>query len=119
MLELKRNLLFCFFFQAEDGIRDIGVTGVQTCALPICGMSAAVSMAKELGVKKTAAPSAGNAAGAFAAYASDRERGVEGKRVDLGGGRIIKKKKKINKRSMRYYLLYTRHNTRRSSSVCR
>lgn len=34
------------------------------------GMSAAVSMAKELGVKKTAAPSAGNAAGALAAYAS-------------------------------------------------
>src|SRR5208282_6104131 len=30
-------LLFCFFFffQAEDGIRDATVTGVQTCALPI------------------------------------------------------------------------------------
>src|SRR3712207_8465859 len=28
-------MFFCFFFQAEDGIRDIGVTGVQTCALPI------------------------------------------------------------------------------------
>src|SRR3712207_3106144 len=28
-----------FFFQAEDGIRDIGVTGVQTCALPICNPS--------------------------------------------------------------------------------
>src|SRR2546430_5190207 len=27
--------LFCFFFQAEDGIRDLTVTGVQTCALPI------------------------------------------------------------------------------------
>src|SRR3712207_8032865 len=27
--------MFFFFFQAEDGIRDIGVTGVQTCALPI------------------------------------------------------------------------------------
>src|SRR2546421_3060802 len=26
-----------FFFQAEDGIRDLIVTGVQTCALPICG----------------------------------------------------------------------------------
>src|SRR5258708_22677292 len=26
----------CFFFQAEDGIRDDLVTGVQTCALPIC-----------------------------------------------------------------------------------
>src|SRR3712207_2161976 len=32
------NVISCryfFFFQAEDGIRDIGVTGVQTCALPI------------------------------------------------------------------------------------
>src|SRR3712207_8181622 len=28
-------VIFFFFFQAEDGIRDIGVTGVQTCALPI------------------------------------------------------------------------------------
>ena len=28
--------LFFFFFQAEDGIRDWSVTGVQTCALPIC-----------------------------------------------------------------------------------
>src|SRR3712207_8341705 len=28
-------MIFVFFFQAEDGIRDIGVTGVQTCALPI------------------------------------------------------------------------------------
>src|SRR5256884_4509442 len=27
---------FFFFFQAEDGIRDVAVTGVQTCALPIC-----------------------------------------------------------------------------------
>src|SRR3712207_8742587 len=30
-----------FFFQAEDGIRDIGVTGVQTCALPISPIGAA------------------------------------------------------------------------------
>src|SRR5499427_7704758 len=31
-------MVFCFFFffQAEDGIRDHCVTGVQTCALPIC-----------------------------------------------------------------------------------
>src|SRR5260370_12885234 len=28
-------VLFFFFFQAEDGIRDSSVTGVQTCALPI------------------------------------------------------------------------------------
>src|SRR2546430_4826043 len=29
------SLLYFFFFQAEDGIRDLTVTGVQTCALPI------------------------------------------------------------------------------------
>ena len=33
---MKQSLSFCvFFFQAEDGIRDRNVTGVQTCALPI------------------------------------------------------------------------------------
>src|SRR5699024_12004748 len=31
----SRDLLAIFFFQAEDGIRDRNVTGVQTCALPI------------------------------------------------------------------------------------
>src|ERR1039457_1523525 len=34
---LIKSTYFCFFFQAEDGIRDYKVTGVQTCALPICG----------------------------------------------------------------------------------
>src|SRR5256885_3595732 len=32
---LIRDNYFFFFFQAEDGIRDYKVTGVQTCALPI------------------------------------------------------------------------------------
>src|SRR5258706_8594999 len=32
---LSLYLFFFFFFQAEDGIRDWSVTGVQTCALPI------------------------------------------------------------------------------------
>src|SRR5438874_2851418 len=31
------GLCLFFFFQAEDGIRDLYVTGVQTCALPIFG----------------------------------------------------------------------------------
>src|SRR6266446_8747079 len=36
MFYLKKVVVFCFFFfQAEDGIRDYKVTGVQTCALPI------------------------------------------------------------------------------------
>src|SRR3712207_8076870 len=37
---MVRLTLGLFFFQAEDGIRDIGVTGVQTCALPISALSA-------------------------------------------------------------------------------
>src|SRR5256884_9064953 len=32
---LTSMLIYFFFFQAEDGIRDVAVTGVQTCALPI------------------------------------------------------------------------------------
>src|SRR5690349_23941037 len=35
MLCLLRADSLIFFFQAEDGIRDLYVTGVQTCALPI------------------------------------------------------------------------------------
>src|SRR4051794_41758502 len=33
---MAHGLWYFFFFQAEDGIRDGRVTGVQTCALPIC-----------------------------------------------------------------------------------
>src|SRR5256885_5744611 len=35
-MSLHTTRLGHFFFQAEDGIRDYKVTGVQTCALPIC-----------------------------------------------------------------------------------
>src|SRR5437762_9123932 len=34
-MRCRMTLLWFFFFQAEDGIRDTSVTGVQTCALPI------------------------------------------------------------------------------------
>src|SRR2546422_6437752 len=39
---MVRPYLLFFFFQAEDGIRDVAVTGVQTCALPICHARAAI-----------------------------------------------------------------------------
>src|SRR6478672_7280802 len=39
------SIALVFFFQAEDGIRDLIVTGVQTCALPICGQAAADRLA--------------------------------------------------------------------------
>src|SRR5262249_59433310 len=40
VIVLGGRLVTCcfFFFQAEDGIRDWSVTGVQTCALPIWGL---------------------------------------------------------------------------------
>src|SRR2546430_9803630 len=43
---LRSVLIVFFFFQAEDGIRDLTVTGVQTCALPIFGHLAAPSAVK-------------------------------------------------------------------------
>src|SRR5690554_7555174 len=36
-------IYFFFFFQAEDGIRDADVTGVQTCALPISPVTRVVA----------------------------------------------------------------------------
>src|ERR1019366_20611 len=38
-----------FFFQAEDGIRDWSVTGVQTCALPISGINASAMTISDKG----------------------------------------------------------------------
>src|SRR2546426_2439534 len=104
--------LFLFFFQAEDGIRDYKVTGVQTCALPIS--------VPGWGDRVLPVAAAGRAEGAVGLPArrpvgddhhrpllrhgrsfcrrlwADSEIGrasCRGKSVDLGGRRIIKKKK--------------------------
>src|SRR5256886_8747849 len=42
--------IFFFFFQAEDGIRDLTVTGVQTCALPICARKSTVAFVERRAV---------------------------------------------------------------------
>src|SRR2546430_12316242 len=42
----------CFFFQAEDGIRDLTVTGVQTCALPISAPVFGVRQARAVGARR-------------------------------------------------------------------
>src|SRR5256885_14430691 len=92
---------FFFFFQAEDGIRDYKVTGVQTCALPITPRRSGSPNRHWAGSCRS--PRARRRAPRDSRYApapdrsprgSDRKSVVEGKRVDLGGGRIIKKKKK-------------------------
>src|SRR2546430_11825546 len=55
-------ILFFFFFQAEDGIRDLTVTGVQTCALPIfrsvCTRLRATSRASTRTLRSAACPTA-------------------------------------------------------------
>src|SRR5206468_9862229 len=43
--------VFFFFFQAEDGIRDLIVTGVQTCALPISAGIAVTRLLMKAGIK--------------------------------------------------------------------
>src|SRR3712207_9327510 len=99
--------MFFFFFQAEDGIRDIGVTGVQTCALPISPLRhrgrTAVPRRRRPPASRSG-PAAGRAAAPRGPRRSsgspptvatpDRKSGVLGKRGDLRGRRIIKKKKK-------------------------
>src|SRR2546427_9178824 len=103
-------LFIFFFFQAEDGIRDLTVTGVQTCALPISGTRAAARggftavccMPNTKPVNDNASVTRfildrareGASARVWPVGAADRKSGVEGKRGDLGGRRIIKKKKK-------------------------
>src|SRR5256884_778604 len=44
------SLAVFFFFQAEDGIRDVAVTGVQTCALPICSAAQAWGRTRRVSV---------------------------------------------------------------------
>src|SRR5256885_8496623 len=82
---------FFFFFQAEDGIRDYKVTGVQTCALPICAAAHQLVECQCVDAKGKLAQCDQHA------HARSEERRV-GKSVDLGGRRIIKKKKKKKRR---------------------
>src|SRR2546430_580445 len=48
ILATHNPTIIFFFFQAEDGIRDLTVTGVQTCALPISFIQAALQDAADL-----------------------------------------------------------------------
>src|SRR2546430_11495616 len=54
-----RQYMVFFFFQAEDGIRDLTVTGVQTCALPISLASMASFFASSLTLRSSSAVASG------------------------------------------------------------
>src|SRR6266513_3926139 len=83
---MKLRYQLFFFFQAEDGIRDRNVTGVQTCALPISASTA----------PRTSRGSWREPRRRARALPRRSEERRVGKSVDLGGRRIIKKKKQIN-----------------------
>src|SRR5689334_25119415 len=90
--------MYFFFFQAEDGIRDGTVTGVQTCALPILEKRAGLMQLcrtdppAKLLRSPLAEVKASDGVKFIAANGSRSEERRVGKSVDLGGRRIIKKK---------------------------
>src|SRR5438132_2885942 len=112
ILYLRFGFFFFFFFQAEDGIRDHCVTGVQTCALPICRWrrqargcipNSFTSCRMSLGSTSICAMLARSSFLLWSTFMSGRgsrqslcrsEERREGKSVDLGGRWIIKKIKK-------------------------
>src|SRR2546429_6611808 len=90
-----------FFFQAEDGIRDVAVTGVQTCALPICGgsgdgssvwivagVAAFADAGRAVGTDKLA-PRRGQCGGKQNEQRADRESGCADLVVACRGGSSI------------------------------
>src|SRR5688500_20296483 len=92
-----------FFFQAEDGIRDYKVTGVQTCALPISSprcLRRAPPRRPKCRIAETKAEDPSGASSSRTPWASmaladqDRKSGVEGKRGGVGGGGGLQEKKK-------------------------
>src|SRR5690348_17861556 len=105
--------MISFFFQAEDGIRDGRVTGVQTCALPISTrgrkresdraipkpdkVATTTEIAKAIEYEAYSSVAIAFATRIWKATPNTRLRSEErrvGKGVELGGGRSSKRKKK-------------------------
>src|SRR5690348_17685607 len=101
-------IFFFFFFQAEDGIRDGRVTGVQTCALPISGdrrtrasqirPGAPGSTARGANRRGPAPGRSGGGAGAAAAASGRSEERRVGKECRSRWARYHEKKKKKSRR---------------------
>src|SRR5438034_11556922 len=101
-MTLNCVVISLFFFQAEDGIRDHCVTGVQTCALPISGAEVERLLlqhrAHALGSNAdTESMVSWNLPSRSMNCVRSEERRV-GKSVDRGGRRISRKKKKQEQR---------------------
>src|SRR5438270_258824 len=70
-------LVYFFFFQAEDGIRDLTVTGVQTCALPILRPESDAVRHGDFGSDGVKTERGGAAAGQRIARSEERRVGKE------------------------------------------
>src|SRR2546429_3097400 len=73
-----------FFFQAEDGIRDVAVTGVQTCALPIFDLAARDRHERHPGSARPALEDLDTAVLAVAGGEPQLKRAVRGEPRELG-----------------------------------
>src|SRR2546430_9970466 len=69
---MQRGASWCVFFQAEDGIRDLTVTGGQTCALPISWRPNAPAISPAPYLRSTVGSRA---------RSSDRSRGLRADRL--------------------------------------
>src|SRR5436309_9465848 len=69
--------LFFFFFQAEDGIRDFHVTGVQTCALPISSGTSTTRAASRSPSSRMRPPSQGGTQSSDSSRSEERRVGKE------------------------------------------
>src|SRR2546430_6046451 len=86
--ELLSLCIFFFFFQAEDGIRDLTVTGVQTCALPI--------LADACDIKVFSCPKLGNSLEEYEdAWAHRETRTPVGIRVAVADGATERDRKSV------------------------
>src|SRR5205807_3116076 len=92
-----------FFFQAEDGIRDYKVTGVQTCALPIYvepGHLHRVADLEPVALVRGGDLDLGRVVGPLAVLAERGVLGVEGldgAREDVGGGVLRSEERRVGK----------------------
>src|SRR5438067_12831859 len=96
---MDRHTTVAFFFQAEDGIRDRNVTGVQTCALPICPSARSTSATAVSGARVvywgtttvTPAPCSALAKGRPMSGGFKIGRASCRERVEIWGGEVLLK----------------------------
>src|SRR5689334_24787869 len=92
-------LFFFFFFQAEDGIRDGTVTGVQTCALPICRRTIRMLLVEEQALAPHQDQQHGNHADQGETVRSEEHTSELQSQFHLVCRLLLEKKKKKQKKS--------------------